>query len=53
MELAVTSELWGSNLDKFSLSPQNVQVVAVKYVQNLATQQGEEHEEQDPKYTAT
>ena len=30
-----------------------MQVVAVKYVQNLATQQGEEHEEQNPKCTAT
>ena len=30
-----------------------MQVVAVKYGQILATQHGEEHEKQNPKYTAT
>ena len=31
----------------------DMQVVAVKYGQILATQHGEEHEKQNPKYTAT
>ena len=51
-QLWVTRKLGGSHIC-ITFNFHDLQVVAVKYVQNLATQQGEEHEEQNPKCTAT
>ena len=51
-QLWVTRKLGGSHIC-ITLNFQDVQVLAVKYGQNLATHQDEEHEGQKPKHTAT
>ena len=51
-QLWVSGKLGGVNLC-MTFNFYDMQVVAVKYGQILATQHGEEHEKQNPKYTAT
>ena len=51
-QLWVSGKLGGVNLC-MTFNFYDMQVVAVKYGQILATQHGKEHEKQNPKYTAT